>query len=366
MTLPRIAIDVRYAAGPLSGFGRFTWTLLEGLAAIGPPEPLLLIRRRGQAVPEEIRDVSGFRWRIADRAPYEPLGQWRLARELRKDGVQVLTSPDSFAPLIGGLKQVITIHDVIPLRHPELLPRSAKGRFSGLWRQWLRLQILRAQKVLTVSDHAKRDIAEVFPRAADKLQTVYNAVPQGRGPNQRRAASDPDLLYVGRDAPYKNIVGCIETVAALRRSGVATRLTIVGEPDPRYPEVGQAIARLGLQDQVTVAGHVDETRLADAYERAGVFLFLSRYEGFGLPPLEAMARGVPVVASNRASLPEVLGDAALLVDPDDVDQAASAVRRVLDDPDLANGLIERGRTRAAAFTAERQATMFWDAIAPLL
>ena len=331
---PRLAIDVRYAAGPLSGFGRFTWTLIEGVVESGLPEPILLVRRPAQAIPEILARAPGIDWMIVDRSPYEPIGQLRLARDLLARGIDLLASPDCFAPLGGRLKQVITVHDIIPLRCPELLPRSAKGRFFRLWRQWLRLQVGMADQVLTVSDHARRDIADMFPSAADKLATVYNAVPPPEQPSRCRPAPGRParLLYVGRDAPYKNIVGCVETVAALRRSGVDVVLTIVGEPDPRYPEVGRAIQRFGLEDRVVVAGHVDEEALARLYGEASVFLFLSRYEGFGLPPLEAMGRGVPVVSSDRASMPEVLGDAALLVDPDDIQAAATAVCRILDDP----------------------------------
>ena len=263
---PRLAFDVRYAAGPLSGFGRFTWTLIEGLVESGPPTPLLLVRRPAQAIPEALARAPGIHWMIVDRSPFDPIRQIRLGQALRARGIDILVSPDCFAPLNGRLKQVITVHDIIPLRCPDLLPRSAKGRFSGLWRQWLRLQIGRADLVLTVSDHARQDIADMFPSAANKIATVYNSVPTPpplAPSGQRRPASGRGrLLYVGRDAPYKNIVGCVETVAALRRSGVDVMLAIVGEPDPRYPEVGQAIQRFGLEDRVVVTGHVDEERLA--------------------------------------------------------------------------------------------------------
>ncbi|MGI9500449.1 MAG: glycosyltransferase family 4 protein [Geminicoccaceae bacterium] len=371
MKTPRVAIDVRYAEGPLSGFGRFTWTLIEGLVETGPPEPLLLVRRPAQTIPEALILAPGLRWRIVDRAPYEPLGQWRLARDLRGEGIRVMVSPDCFAPLGSRLKQVITVHDIIPLRCPELLPRSAKGRFFRLWRQWLRLQIAGADRVLTVSEHARSDIAGMFPGTFEKVRTVYNAVPRPEPQSQCRPASGlglgpAKLLYVGRDAPYKNIVGCVETVAALRRMGIDANLTIVGAPDPRYPEVGKAIARFQLEDRVSVTGHVDEATLIRLYREASIFLFLSRYEGFGLPPLEAMAQGVPVISSSSASLPEVLGDAAILVDPDNSEAAAHAVRRILESPDLARDLAERGYMRAALFTTRRQATMFWEAIAPLL
>lgn len=368
MIRPKLAIDVRYAAGPLSGFGRYTWNLLEGLARIKPSEPILILARPGQAKPDGLIDAPGFVWRPIDRPPYSPLGQWVLARRLAKDGVGVMVSPDVFAPFCRPPKQVITLHDIIPLRCPELLNRSAKGRFSGLWRQWLRLQIGAADLVLTVSDHARGDIASAFKGTDNKLCTVYNAVPSATGARDQGVPSrrPVNLLYVGRTAPYKNIVGCIETLASLRGQGINAGLTIVGEPDPRYSEVQATVARLGLGDAVTITGHVDDGRLQTLYRDASVFLFLSRYEGFGLPPLEAMAHGVPVVSSNAASMPEVLGDAALLVDADDTEAAAAAVRQIIEQPDLAADLSQRGLSRAATFTVERQASMFWEAISPLL
>lgn len=369
MINPRLAIDVRYAAAPLSGFGRFTWNLLEGLAVLGPPEPIMILARAGQEKPGKLADHPAFIWRQVDASPFSPVGQWKLARALAGEGVKAMASPDVFAPLSNALKQVVTLHDIIPLRCPELLSRSAKGRFSGLWRQWLRLQISNADLVLTVSDHAKRDIASAFCGTDDKLRTVYNAVPTITPPleENRRASKDKvKLLYVGRTAPYKNIVGCIDVVASLRREGLDAVLTIVGEPDPRYPEALEMVQRQSLQRAVTFTGHVDERRLQRLYREASVFLFLSRYEGFGLPPLEAMAHGVPVVSSDRASLPEVLGDAALLVDPEDKAAAVTAIRRVIEQPDLAKKLRQHGLARAAGFTQERQATMFWDAVSPLV
>jgi len=369
MIKARLAIDVRYAAAPLSGFGRFTWNLLEGLVVVGSPEPILIIRRSEQAIPNSVASAPGFIWQEIDRAPYAPLGQWRLAQSLSKAGVTLMVSPDVFAPIGGMPKQVITLHDIIPLRCPQMLNRSAKGRFSWVWRQWLKLQCRNAALILTVSEHARHDIAEAFRGTDQKLRTVYNAVPEVDKAH-RRASAPPcgpaRLLYVGRTAPYKNIVGCVETLASLRDNGINAELTIVGEPDPRYPEVSETVQRLGLDQVVNFTGHVADEQLQTLYRDASVFLFLSRYEGFGLPPLEAMAHGVPVVSSDCTSMPEVLGDAALLVNPDDIRSAAASVRQIIEQPDLAADLRRRGIERAAEFSTERQATMFWDAVSPLL
>ncbi len=369
MITPRLAIDIRYAAAPLSGFGRYTWNLLDGLAKIGPPEPILILERPGQPKPSHLAGATGFEWRQVDRSPISPLGQRRLARSLARDGVSVMASPDVFAPFCKSPKQVITLHDIIPLRCPDLLSRSAKGRFSWAWRQWLHLQISSAELVLTVSEHAREDIGAAFAKANGKLCTVYNAVPEieaSKNDLDPSSSGPARLLYVGRTAPYKNIVGCVETLALLRDEGLSAVLTIVGEPDPRYPEVQQTIERLGLSEAVTITGHVDEQHLQQLYREATVFLFLSRYEGFGLPPLEAMAHGVPVVSSDRTSMPEVLGDAALLANPDDTKTAAMNVRKIIEQPRLAHDLRVRGRARAAEFTLERQARMFWKAVSPLL
>ena len=369
MNKARLAIDVRYAAAPLSGFGRFTWNLIDGLTSLGPPEPILILKRPGQAVPSSVQSADGFVWQEIERAPYSPLGQFRLACSLSEMGVTVMASPDVFAPFGGSPKQVITLHDIIPLRCPEMLSRSAKGRYAWAWRQWLRLQCRQADLILTVSEHARQDIAEVFKGATRKLRTVYNAVPKVETAADRASRLSEGrvrLLYVGRTAPYKNIVGCVETLASLRNDGIDAELTIVGEPDPRYPEVQETVQRLGLDQAVSFTGHVSDITLQQLYRDATVFLFLSRYEGFGLPPLEAMAHGVPVVSSDRTSMPEVLGDAALLVDPDDVKAAAAAVRRIIEQPDLAADLSRRGLARAAGFSTGRQASMFWDAVSPLL
>jgi glycosyltransferase involved in cell wall biosynthesis len=288
---------------------------------------------------------------------------------LAADGVTVMASPDVFAPFCRAPKQAITLHDIIPLRCPHLLNRSAKGRFSFAWRQWLRLQVGAADCVLTVSDHARADIASAFKGSEEKLRTVYNAAPVGNGrcgPNATPGDGVARLLYVGRTAPYKNITGCIQALAKLRNEGVDATLTIVGEPDPRYPEAQHLADRLGLGNAVAFTGHIDDQQLQALYRSASVFLFLSYYEGFGLPPLEAMAHGVPVVSSDRSSMPEVLGDAALLVDPDDTAAAASAIQRVLSEPDLAADLRERGQARAKTFSVDLQATMFWNAVSPLL
>ena len=159
------------------------------------------------------------------------------------------------------------------------------------------------------------------------------------------------MLYVGRCDPYKNVPGLVEAFARLvREGGVKARLRIVGSPDARYPEAGETARRLGVADRVEWSGYLDEEGLLKAYQEADVLALLSRYEGFGLPVLEAMACGTPVVCSNAASLPEVAGTAARLVEPEDVAGAAAALREVLANPETAARLRAAGLEQAQKFS----------------
>ena len=216
----RLAIDLRYAAGPLSGFGRFTWTLIEGLAEIGPPEPILLIRRRSQAVPDALAGTPGFAWKVVERAPYEPLGQWRLARELAQDGIRVMVSPDCFAPLAGPLEQVITVHDIIPLRCPELLPRSAKGRsMPGSGAAGCISRCLARRRVLTVSDHARQRHRRRLPRSRAEARHRLQ-----RRPHLRSVKSPPARVGSGSGSAALCGAGCaLQEHHRLRRDAGGAR-----------------------------------------------------------------------------------------------------------------------------------------------
>jgi glycosyltransferase involved in cell wall biosynthesis len=165
----------------------------------------------------------------------------------------------------------------------------------------------------------------------------------------------PEILYVGRFDPYKELVTLVEAFAQLRNAGLRARLRVIGPPDDRYPEPHERARALGLDDVISWSGYLSDEELRAAYQRASVFVLPSSYEGFGLPVLEAMACGTPVVCSNATSLPEVAGDAALLVEPGRAEPLAEAIRRVLTDQTLAEDLRKRGLHQARAFTWKRAA-----------
>ena len=285
---------------------------------------------------------------------------------------------------------VVTVHDVIPLvcRGRGMLGRSRKARWSGLWRAWCRDQVRRAAAVITVSHASKADLVRELRVEPAKVVVVYNGVApavagtpasdvlQGPAVNERGLQGQAYVLYVGRRDPYKNLVGLVREFGEVRerlgQSGpqipsvgseggqashlrAGLRLVVVGDRDPRYPEAEHEARRQDLEHAIDFVGHVSDAELARWTRGAATAVVPSFYEGFGLPAAEAMAAGVPVIASDVAGLAEVVGDAGLRFDPHVPGAMAAAMLRVLTEPTLAAELAARGRERAATFSLEAMA-----------
>jgi glycosyltransferase involved in cell wall biosynthesis len=221
-----------------------------------------------------------------------------------------------------------------------------------------------SDRVLTVSETSKRDILRFFDVPAEKITVIYNGI------DERFWLQPPDeqlsrmceryqlhgdfVLYVGNVKPHKNVERLIDAFHLVRRDGLDhLKLVVIGDDVSKYAELRRAVHRYNLHKHVRFLGHMPDESLAVLYRLAAVFVFPSLYEGFGLPPLEAMASGVPVITSNVSSLPEVVGDAGLLVDPTDPHAIAEAIHRVFTQPGLRDRLREKGLARAAEFSWER-------------
>jgi glycosyltransferase involved in cell wall biosynthesis len=221
-----------------------------------------------------------------------------------------------------------------------------------------------------VSEASKRDILHLFNVPPEKIVVVYNAIdshfsvtPSDEAVARVRERYQLDhqfILYVGNIKPHKNLVRLIEAFDRLRRGGLEDlKLLIIGDQISKLPALRRAVHRHKLHKQVRFLGYLSDDQLAILYRLASAFVFPSLYEGFGLPPLEAMASGTPVVTSNVSSLPEVVGDAAVLVNPYDVDAIVDGVRRVLTDPALAADMRRKGIERAREFSWERSVAKTW-------
>ena len=363
-----IVYDARFATARPTGIGRVCGEVLRGLAGLPDRPPLAVLVNRETALPEGVRSAAGIRCIDAPWNPHGLANQRRLPRLLREIGATLYHGMDVFTPVAApGVKTVVTVHDLIPLLFARHLPHSRKARVRPLWRLWLKLQAARAAVVVAVSRRTAADAARVLHIPRRKIRVVCNPVPE-TGPagdpgalRRRLGLTGRLLVCVGRQDPYKNVAGLVRALPRIQEScDGPVRLVIAGPPDPRHPEARREVERLGLGNAVSFTGWLDDADLGALYRAGDCFVFPSLYEGFGLPPLEAMRHGLPVVASDRASIPEVLGDAALYADPEDPGALAKAVLRILHDPALVRRLREAGRRRAAEFTAERSAREYLD------
>jgi alpha-1,3-rhamnosyl/mannosyltransferase len=218
----------------------------------------------------------------------------------------------------------------------------------------------RAARVIACSHNTANDIARLLPAAVAKVRVVPLGVSPwtGERPHQAAATAAPYLLYVGSNKPHKNLPRLVAAFARIAPR-TAANLIVAGAWDTRYPEARDEVRRRRLDGRVSFEHRPSSTRLADLYMGATGFIFPSLYEGFGLPIVEAMAAGAPVATTDRGSLREVAGDAALLFDPTDESSIAAAMERLLTEQDLRTQLSARGRARAALFPWSRTAQETW-------
>jgi glycosyltransferase involved in cell wall biosynthesis len=287
--------------------------------------------------------------------------QFRLPFDVRRAGLDVFHAPHYVLPVLTPGPSVVTIHDCIHLMFPQYLNHRLAHSYAraSMW-----IATHRASRILTVSDTSKRDILKFFPIPAEKISVIYNAIderfavpPRDEEVDRVRERYQLDgqfVLYAGNVKPHKNVERLIEAFHMLRRAGFDhVKLVIIGDEISKHPALRRAVHRHNLHKHVRFLGFVSDETLAVLYRLAAVFVFPSLYEGFGLPPLEAMASGTPVVTSNVSSLPEVVGDAAVLVDPYDAQSIADGLVRTLSDPELRTTLRRRGLERAKTYSWER-------------
>lgn len=291
---------------------------------------------------------------------------WRehllLPLACRRERVDLLHCPKSAIPFFSPCPVVVTLHDLIPIRHPE----TEKFAARLYWRLQIPIAARRSDFIITDSEHARREIMTDFRVPADRVRAVMLAydpamlAPRdeaaGRAIRARYGLPDGYILYVGTIQPRKNLDTLIEAFHRLKSGGGMTeKLVIVGRKGWLYEGLFARVRELGLGDDIIFTGFVPDEELPFIYDGARVFVYISLFEGFGLPPLEAMACGVPVVTSDTTSLPEVVGDAGIAVPPTDTAKVAEAIGRVLADPSLAASMGQRGMARARTFS--------WDATA---
>lgn len=356
----RIGIDARKLHD--FGIGTYLQNLLRQLARLDQEWEYVLFCR-----PEDRSwfDTLGpnFRAVVERAAPYSVREQVSIPFRLVRERIDLFHSPHYVLPLLVPCASVVTIHDCIHLMFPQYLPNRLAPLYARLFMWWA---AHRSARVLTVSEASKRDILRFFDVRPDKITVIQNAIDDRfRTPapdeeahriRERFQLHEPFVLYAGNVKPHKNLERLIEAFHELHANGFDhLKLLIIGSDISKYATLRRAVHAHNLHKYVRFLGFVPDQTLAILYRLASVFVFPSLYEGFGLPPLEAMASGTPVVTSNVSSLPEVVGDAAVLVDPLDAHAIAEGIAHVLYDPRLREELRRRGLARAGSFSWEAAA-----------
>jgi glycosyltransferase involved in cell wall biosynthesis len=349
----RIAVDAHMVGERETGNETYTVNLLRGLAQQPGSDRYLCLsphpsRLRSLELPANFEPVRVW---PAPSLIRVPIGTPITVRRGKADLLHMTTY---VAPPWSPCPMVVTIHDLSFLEYPNAFSWRVRTMLSTL----VPGSVARAARVIAVSEWTKQDLIRRYGTPGEKIVVTPEAPPPGfqRVADARRlplppGVHEPFVLAVGNLEPRKNLVRLIQAFGlATRQHGFAGQLVLVGQAHTRAGDAQLAAREAGLESRVVFTGFVSHEALTLLYNRASVFVYPSLYEGFGLPPLEAMACGCPVVASNVTAMPEVLGDAALLVNPLAVAELADAMTAVLERPELAASLREKGLRRAASYS----------------
>ena len=290
-----------------------------------------------------------------------------LSQDRLFPNVDLFHATDNLLPRLAGVKSVFTLHDLVHRFYPETLSTLNRWFLTIMMGRFLRT----ADMVISDSENTKRDAVRMYGVDESKIRVIHDGVNARFHPveaetiiaaREQYALPERFLLFVGTIEPRKNLISLLEAFATLREESNdqesaigGSKLVIVGKKGWKYDDFFRRLRGLGLEGEVLFPGFVPDKDLPAVYSAADLFVFPSLYEGFGLPVLEAMACGTPVVCSNTSSLPEVAGDAALLVEPYDVRELKDALARLLADASLRGGLVDRGLRRVTQFTWQKTA-----------
>jgi len=350
----RVLLDCRMASW--TGVGRYTVGLARALAA---RDDIDLIQVAAHDERPPVAPHQGARSLTAAKHPFSLAGARELGRMIRTVSPDVMHCAHFPTPMPASHPLVVTLHDLSPLLVPGIMPSLPK-RLA--YRYWNGRAAKIADRICVPSQFTASELTRLFPAALGKIHVTPEAADDfangSRGllnEGLAEIADWPYLLSMGSTRPHKDLATLLKAFAIIAPGRPDLRLLLVGSDDYDYVDDALPHVDRSIRDRVFFTGRVGDPALRTLMAGAKVFAFPSRYEGFGLPPLEAMEYGAPVVVADAASLPEVVGSAALLFSPGDPAACAEAILRVLDDVELRDDLVASGHERAAAFSWERTA-----------
>lgn len=355
----KIAIDAREMVGQIAGKGRYVAEVVAGLAKIDNKNSYVLYSKQ----PLGVKLPANFETVTIGGLP--GLRQVWLANDAKRRDCDILFAPTGYLPVVfSRIPTVVTIHDLAVFVSKEARPAL---RTLIAERLLLGLAARRAQRIISVSESTKRDLIRLFRTPEHKIDVTllgYDRATYQAKPDQKDAevltqySLQPEyLLFIGTLEPRKNIEGIIRAYAKLSADLQAKHpLVIGGKKGWYYDSIFTTVKELSLEEKVQFLGRVPDEHLPALYRQAKVFLFPSFYEGFGLPPLEAMACGTPVITSNLSSLPEVVGEAGILVNPHSNAELSVAMKKLLSDEELYQSMVQQLPNQVKKFSWDTAAT----------
>jgi glycosyltransferase involved in cell wall biosynthesis len=369
MGLPlHVTMDAGPAVHQRAGLSRYTEQLaiaLQQHCASDVALQLFYNRHSGHTLPTLLRSLptqtlslGQYAWRLSvlasqiSRIPYRTL-------QKRIENAALYHATEHLLPRLS-LPTVLTVHDLIFERYPQ----HHKLTNRAFLRVGMPLFVRAATRIIAVSHHTAKDLNTLYGVPDAKIEVIHEGIDAKFRPatpeeietiRQRYSPDRPYMLMVGTLEPRKNHRLALEAMAQLKSQGYPHRLLVVGGKGWLFEPISALVNSLGLADDVHFTGYVPDEELPALYSAATALIMPSLYEGFGFPILEAMACGAPVICSRASSLPELAGEAALFVDPHDASSLASAMRRIIDEPGLADALRTRGLAQASQFTWEATA-----------
>ena len=368
----KIAVNGTYVQEQASGLGVVTNNLIDRLINSQSELDIVLYSHANYfkerypnntiSVSNSISPDRGFSGHIKRLVWY----QTTLKKHLKRQNITLFFSTANEGMLFPNVRQIITVHDLIPLKYPQVSP---KWRYYYLY---VLPSILKSScKIISVSQHTKKDLIETYKLKSESIEVIYNGFdrdlffPQSNPEILKKYKLNKYLFYVGDMRFYKNLDRCLAAFDRLPFKDY--QFVITGKKDDFfYPKLKDKVARLSAKDRIIFLDYVPIADLPSLYSMAQCLVFASLYEGFGLPVLEAMACGCPVIASNSTSIPEVGGESIFYVNPYDIENIAAGMYRVLSDDNLRRDLSDRGKERATLFSWDKTAAAIKSVISQQL
>lgn len=368
----RIAVNTRFLLkGKLEGIGVFTHESLQRITRAHPEHEFIFIFDR----PYDASFIysSNITPVVIPPPARHPLlwylwFEWALPIVLRKHKPDVLLSPDGYLPLSTQVPTLLVLHDLAFEHYPEYVP----GLVGKFYRHYTPKYAHHARRIATVSNYTKLDVTQLYGIAPNKIDVVYNGIKDVYKPldeaaqqavRERYTNAAPYLVYVGSIHPRKNIVRLFQAFDGYKtQTNCPDKLVVIGAKGWQYGDIIATYNDMTHKDDVLFLGHLEAEQVAGLVASARAMMYVSIFEGFGIPIVEAFACGTPVITSNTSSMPEVAGDAALIVDPTSIEEITAAMVQLYQHPETAEALQQRASIQLQKFSWEQTAQKLWDSL----